>query len=528
MAFKIDPKTGIATDETGNTVQAANPIAPVATTPATPAPAQTNQFYRIGQDIYNASDNIKIGATDWQNNWATSGAKEVNAATLYSPDGKAQVVGVGTPQASRLLSSGYSLSKPSTNSITTDSLADATPLDIPEPKPVITGGNDAMIAGVEQDQATIAANIKTLTPPATDLSTQIEDLLGDVGDLAGKQTGRGQAQITAENEAGVGEFGGELADINAQIKSKIAERNAFTANFRAQNQAIEGKGANNLLVSQLEGKQAQLYKMYLAEDNVKTAEIGMLQAQALGVQGKLDQAQAMADRSVDLKYDDIKAELDAKIAQITAIEPQLTKEEQTYADAVKLMLDDKKAETDRKIEEEKQQFTVGLNLIADGYQKITGPSQLKGLTEDQLLRLPNGDIYKKPGGDIYKKPGEDTDTSEWDYARTILDSNPDASDAELKTGLLENTDLSVTEINALIKERGATEDADEAKIYSDEWFRDVVSTSVNNGLTIDDVYKRLVENYDIGEIFKVAKEAGYAKVLTGKEKDIKRYLESLK
>jgi len=84
------------------------------------------------------------------------------------------------------------------------------------------------------------------------------------------------------------------------------------------------------------------------------------------------------------------------------------------------------------------------------------------------------------------------------------------------------------EINALIKERGATEDADEAKIYSDEWFRDVVSTSVNNGLTIDDVYKRLVENYDIGEIFKVAKEAGYAKVLTGKEKDIKRYLESLK
>ena len=269
MAFKIDPKTGIATDETGNTVQAANPIAPTITPvvqPATPAPAQANQFYRIGQDIYNASDNIKIGATDWQNNWATSGAKEIKAATLYSPEGKSQIVGVGTPEASRLLGTGYSLNKPTdTGIITADSLGDGATLIDLGGIDGLTGGNDAFVAGIED-------YIKKLTPPETDISKQEKTLADEVADLAGEVgVGRGAEQLSAEEQAGVNIIQTQLDDVNSNLSTKIAERNIFTANYQKQKQALEGAGVQNLLVSQLEGKQAQLYKMYLAEDNVKVS-----------------------------------------------------------------------------------------------------------------------------------------------------------------------------------------------------------------------------------------------------------------
>jgi len=362
MAWKIDPKTGIATDETGNTVQAANPItpavAPVAT-PATPAPAQTNQFYRIGQDIYNASDNIKIGSTDWQNNWATSGAKEIKAATLYSPEGKSQVVGVGTPEASRLLGSGYSLNKPTDTGISADTLGDgATPIDLGGTDG-LTGGNDAFMAGIED-------YISKLTPPETETSKQEKTLADEVADLAGEVgVGRGAEQLSAEEQAGVNIIQTQLDDVNSNLSTKIAERNIFTANYQKQKQALEGAGVQNLLVSQLEGKQAQLYKMYLAEDNVKVSEIGLLQAQSLGLSGKLDRAQAVADRAVDLKYDDQIAEFNAKAKQLELIQGQLSKEEKTYADAVALQLADEAQALVEKKAEEKTQINYALQNMND-------------------------------------------------------------------------------------------------------------------------------------------------------------------
>ena len=36
------------------------------------------------------------------------------------------------------------------------------------------------------------------------------------------------------------------------------------------------------------------------------------------------------------------------------------------------------------------------SLIMEGYTKLSGPSQLQGLTEQDIKRMPNGNIYKKP------------------------------------------------------------------------------------------------------------------------------------
>ena len=65
-------------------------------------------------------------------------------------------------------------------------------------------------------------------------------------------------------------------------------------------------------------------------------------------------------------------------------------------------------------------------------------------------------------------------------------------------------------------------------VYSKEWFNKVADVGYNSGLTTDDIYNRMIEGYSEEEIFNKAKEAGYASAWSGKEKDIKRYIESFR
>ena len=65
-------------------------------------------------------------------------------------------------------------------------------------------------------------------------------------------------------------------------------------------------------------------------------------------------------------------------------------------------------------------------------------------------------------------------------------------------------------------------------VYSKEWFNKVADVGYNSGLTTDDIYNRMIEKYSEEEIFNKAKEAGYASAWSGKEKDIKRYIESFR
>jgi len=419
MAFKIDPKTGIATDETGNTVQAANPIAPTITPvvqPATPAPAQANQFYRIGQDIYNASDNIKIGATDWQNNWATSGAKEIKAATLYSPEGKSQIVGVGTPEASRLLGTGYSLNKPTdTGIITADSLGDGATLIDLGGIDGLTGGNDAFMAGVED-------YMKKLAPPETDISKQEETLADEVAKLAG-EVGVGEPEYLAaqKKQAGVPIYQAKIDDTNSQLSIKIAERNTLKSSYLSQKEAISsGPGVGNLLVSQLQGKEARLYNQYLLQDNMKVSEIGMLQAQALGLQGKLDTALATAKEATDIKYNSQIASYNAKLRQLELIQGQLSKEEKTYADAVALQLADQAQVLVEKKAEEKTQINYALQKMYDYEDAGINLTDDYATVNNKVLASPTYKAENAPSGNNVIKEETDVDF----YVNQIGTHNP--------------------------------------------------------------------------------------------------------
>ena len=121
--------------------------------------------------------------------------------------------------------------------------------------------------------------------------------------------------------------------------------------------------------------------------------------------------------------------------------------------------------------------------------------------------------------------------SEFDYGRSILDANKDASPEELKIALLENTDLNVTEINSLLADRTvkaeAEAEANKPVIFSQEWFKDKIKLSRDNDFSDVEIVDFIIDNFDTAELFKTAKEAGFAKFYTGKETDIKRYINSL-
>jgi|GEM_PF-6312125 len=113
--------------------------------------------------------------------------------------------------------------------------------------------------------------------------------------------------------------------------------------------------------------------------------------------------------------------------------------------------------------------------------------------------------------------------NEWDYAQQILDANPNATTEELKVGLLKNTKLNATEINALLD----TRIINKPETFSEEWFKEKIKQAKNNDFSNAEIIDYLLKNFDINELFKSAKAAGYARWYSGKESDIKRYIESL-
>ena len=128
------------------------------------------------------------------------------------------------------------------------------------------------------------------------------------------------------------------------------------------------------------------------------------------------------------------------------------------------------------------------------------------------------------------------EVSDFDYARQIIEANPNATPEELKVGLLEQVSskklkLSITDINSLIAEKKqkteAKAEANKPETFSQDWFKSKIANARTNDFSDTEIIDYIIKNFDINELFKTAKEAGYAKWYTGKESDIKRYIESL-
>lgn len=216
--------------------------------------------------------------------------------------------------------SGIDTSKAS-GTITADGLKKENNLNIPG----ATAGTDLAGALVAGATTSIAEIIKALTPPQTEADTKQQSLLDAMTSLVGDEAKKAADQLTAEQAAGLPDLRKSFADINGQILTKTAEYNALqVAN---QNKPIT--------MDSIIGNDRAIL-------NAKAADIGLLTAKAQALQGQISTAQDTVNRSIDLKYSTIEAQLKVYQAQLDALKPTLDKEQKAQADARQLIIDDAK------------------------------------------------------------------------------------------------------------------------------------------------------------------------------------------
>jgi hypothetical protein len=216
---------------------------------------------------------------------------------------------------------------------------------------------------------TLSEIIKNLTPPETATDQKQQSLFDQMASLVGKQANKAADQLSVEQSAGLPQLKQQFSEINSQILSKIAEDKALDASYQQANTTAEGK---SITLESIRGEQAQNYRMYLAQKNANAAQVGLLQAQAQGLQGQVETAQNTVNRAIDLKYSTFENELAVRQAQLNALQPTLNKQEKIQAQAQQLLLDQRKEALANEKEKQKQIQNLMVEVASTGVtdQKI--------------------------------------------------------------------------------------------------------------------------------------------------------------
>lgn len=245
--------------------------------------------------------------------------------------------------------------------LNTSQITPTSPLNLTPTLTQPTDNGSSIVTGASQTSADIQKYLDMVnSQQPTETQNTFNDLVKSLsGDTS--LTGRGEAQLSAEQSAGLPELNKNLADINSQITTKTAAYNKMLADMEV---GVRGNGNTDIRSSLLYGQQG-------AVNRQAAAEIGLLQAQALGLQGQIGAAQTAANRAVDLMYQDREALYNQKLKQLELIQPMLNAEEKKRADATAYAL---KNESE-KLAEEKQAKKDIQNIIITASQS-GAPKQL--------------------------------------------------------------------------------------------------------------------------------------------------------
>jgi len=132
---------------------------------------------------------------------------------------------------------------------------------------------------------------------------------------------------------------------------------------------------------------------YMAKKNILVADAGYIQAEILGMQGEIAQAQAAADRAVDLEYMDRESEFNAQLVQLQLLQPQLDKEESRYATAVSIALQQEQQQLAEQKQIKSDITNMKLNYINAAYKAGVTPdpavmNQISNATSvDQAVQI---------------------------------------------------------------------------------------------------------------------------------------------
>ena len=322
----------------------------------------------------------------------------------------------------------------------------------------------ATVDSAKQEQKAIDAYVANLTSTQSDAENQQSELLGRLSDLAGERGGREQTLAQEEENEGVQELRKQLININNELGIKVAAFQKLYADIEAK----------PISMQTIIGQQAQARA-------VAQADIGFLQARAQALQNNITFAQETAERSVEQKYAPIDEEIEIKLTQLELLQPLLEKDERVLAEARKqLWQDQRDAVNERKQEEnaiqliainaiqsgvidqniisriQRAENEVEANLIAQQNLPINTTSVGTSFSSTERKKLEQAGLLNAPRQeqlDFLFGEDDEPEINEFEAARNFLAAIPTASEAEKRSALLENTDLNVSEVNALIDEQ---------------------------------------------------------------------------
>lgn len=242
------------------------------------------------------------------------------------------------------------------------------------PKPVSVQDIQKPVAPVEVP----VAPVQTKIPPTTNLVQDIlnktavsetdaqktaRELSTKISALLPSTVGETQALADAKNQYKVNELTKNLNDINSQILLKQGELNKDDVSLAMGLQNIEDKP---IAMEFITGQQASVQRQALIARMAKSAEINMLNARSLGLQGNIELATKMAEEAVNLKYAPIKETINLYSAQLKALEPLLSADEKKVAREQEIKTKLAMNEIEQKQADEKKIQELILNASSQG------------------------------------------------------------------------------------------------------------------------------------------------------------------
>ncbi len=268
--------------------------------------------------------------------------------------------------------------------ITPQSIQQVTPINVPQPAlsvaPTVPVTNN--IADSYLKDIALTENEKAAQTGEGDL---ISKMLQNITNQQGESTYRSELL----QGSGLGTLKQDLQSLNSQILKKQAEvaQNdiQLVANMRAEER-------RDTLLPFAQMGQAKLAGDAAIMRALKTSEIGVLNALAIGKQGDIALAKETINEAVDAKFAPYKEQNALYEAQLKAIQPFLTSAEKKQANAQQFKLNQAVKEIDKVSDFQK---TILSNALSSGASQSVINGILNGKTREEITKAGAGYLRSK-------------------------------------------------------------------------------------------------------------------------------------
>lgn len=197
-----------------------------------------------------------------------------------------------------------------------------------------------------------------------------EDVLSKLLDTQFSQKKRKSEEARLQEQAGLPELFAEQALIESNYDTSEAARNSRLLN--------ETGGKTTISKSALSNRQSEIQRQYglqVADNRINE----------LVVAGKINSANVLIERKLDLKYGDLEAEIDLYKSQLEAITPFMNNEQKKIAEQRQFLLDQATNEINSARETQKQLELTKATALKNAMDRGASPLQIAQIQDAQSL-----------------------------------------------------------------------------------------------------------------------------------------------